>query len=124
VIARLAEHQPDDVAVQAHLASTLQHLERHAEAAAIYEPLLAHAPQFPLLLNNYAAALMNTGRQDEALPIFRQEVAAHPDNTLARVNLAAMLRTALTSTVRKSAAHRLRASCPTTPSPATTSACC
>lgn len=92
VIARLAEQQPNDVAVQLHLASTLQQLDRHTEAAAIYEPLLGHAPQFPLLLNNYAAALMNTGREGEALPIFRQEVAARPDNALARVNLASLLK--------------------------------
>jgi predicted Zn-dependent protease len=76
------------VAVQLYLASNLQQLERHAEAAAIYEPLLAHAPQFPLMLNNYAAALMNTGRQTKPCRSFQQEVAARPDNTLARVNLA------------------------------------
>ncbi len=92
VIALLAERRPADVAAQLYLASTLQQLGRHAEAAALYEPLLAQAPQFPLMLNNYAAALMNTGRQSEALPIFQQEVAARPDNTLARVNLATLLR--------------------------------
>ncbi|SFU37378.1 Flp pilus assembly protein TadD, contains TPR repeats [Polaromonas sp. YR568] len=92
VIALLAERRPDDVSVRLYLASTLQQLGRHAEASALYEPLLAQAAQFPLMLNNYAAALMNTGRQSEALPIFQQEVAARPDNTLARVNLATLLK--------------------------------
>ncbi|RHY08526.1 hypothetical protein DYB25_005501 [Aphanomyces astaci] len=63
--------------ISLQLSQQLGHLDR---AVAIYQQLLVRQPNNVALLNNLGAALLYTGRPDDARPYLEQSVRVHPSN--------------------------------------------
>ncbi|RHZ28224.1 hypothetical protein DYB26_012033, partial [Aphanomyces astaci] len=70
--------------ISLQLSQQLGHLDR---AVAIYQQLLVRQPNNVALLNNLGAALLYTGRPDDARPYLEQSVRVHPSNPQSFVNL-------------------------------------
>lgn len=76
-----------------NLAAAFEDAGELAKALALYEEIVVHHPQSPVLLNNYAGALRRACRLDAALPVAQSACTfgpamPQPQNTLGRVHLA------------------------------------
>lgn len=72
--------QPGNARVAMRLAELHEARGRWAEAASVYERLMATSPRFaPALRSRHATALINAGRLDEARAILRDLAAENPD---------------------------------------------
>jgi tetratricopeptide (TPR) repeat protein len=74
-------------------ANALAGLGRFAEAAAVFETVLALRPAFPEALNNFGSVLEKLGRLDEAAARLRAAIALAPGLAAAHNNLAGVLKT-------------------------------
>lgn len=77
-----------------HQAEELAAAGRLDEAIGHYQQALRAFPDNPVLLNNYANALITVNRVEEALPLFQRALALDPHFALAHVNLGNALGTA------------------------------
>jgi glutathione synthase/RimK-type ligase-like ATP-grasp enzyme len=66
-------------------------LNRHQEAQAAFVAILRKAPTHFSALNEFGALLTNMGAIEPACRVYAEAILHHPDNPLARVNLANLL---------------------------------
>lgn len=78
-LARAARLLPFDTAMGFALGTGLSELGRNAEAAAVYERVLAWSPTEPRVLHNLGVALTRLGRVDDSARTLRRAIAADPD---------------------------------------------
>jgi tetratricopeptide (TPR) repeat protein len=81
------ERTPDDENLSFLLALCLQYQARHAEALVHYEKLARRFPESALHLGNYATALRQVGRIDEAAQAARAAIELVPDDASNYINL-------------------------------------
>jgi tetratricopeptide (TPR) repeat protein len=66
-------------------------LGRYDAALLIYEGLKEETPKDPTVLIGYAAALQNSGRDDEAISVYEKVLALEPDNLDAHINMLGLI---------------------------------
>ena len=93
MLAYCLELAPDFAAARHDYALVLHRLNRHAEAIAQVDRLLASEPRNPSHLNLKAAALTRLGEHAQASEIFQAILADYPDNANVWISLGHTLRT-------------------------------
>lgn len=81
----------DDIATEVERAALLGALNRRSEAQAAFIDILRRAPQHFSALNEFGTFLTQIGAIDAACRVYAEAILHHPDNPMARVNLANLL---------------------------------
>ena len=97
--ARLAEldallsrrSEADDVNLEVERAVLLGALNRHQHAQQAFVAILRRTPTHFSVLNEFGTLLTNMGAIEAACRVYAEAILHHPDNPLARVNLANLL---------------------------------
>src|SRR5215813_1178026 len=90
---RLARSSAADVAINLEIerAVLLAALNRHQEAQQAFVAILRKAPTHFSALNEFGTLLTKVGAIEAACRVYAEAILHHPDNPLARVNLANLL---------------------------------
>ena len=75
-----AEFEPDNIAVRLDHIEVLRKRQKHAEALALAEALLARDPDSPVFLSRHAVEALAVGEYETALAGFDKVLAALPDD--------------------------------------------
>lgn len=91
--ARLARPagEGDAIATEVERAALLGALNRRGEAQSAFVDILRRAPQHFSALNEFGTFLTQIGAIDAACRVYAEAILHHPDNPMARVNLANLL---------------------------------
>src|SRR5579871_4431447 len=89
--ALLARPSGDSIAVEIERAVLLAALNRHQDAQAAFISILRRVPTHFGALNEFGTHLARMGAIDAACRVYAEAIQHHPDNPLARVNLANLL---------------------------------
>ncbi len=81
----------EDVNLEVERAVLLGALNRHQDAQQAFVAVLRKAPTHFSALNEFGTLLTNTGAIEAACRVYAEAILHHPDNPLARVNLANLL---------------------------------
>jgi glutathione synthase/RimK-type ligase-like ATP-grasp enzyme len=81
----------DAVATEVERAALLGALDRRSEAQSAFVDILRRAPQHFSALNEFGTFLTQIGAIDAACRVYAEAILHHPDNPMARVNLANLL---------------------------------
>jgi glutathione synthase/RimK-type ligase-like ATP-grasp enzyme len=81
----------DDVSLEVERAALLGALNRHQDAQQAFVAILRKAPTHFAALNEFGTLLTNMGAIEAACRVYAEAILHHPDNPLARVNLANLL---------------------------------
>src|SRR5690348_1784134 len=105
----LARPGGDSITAEIERAALLAALNRHQDAQAAFISILRRAPTHFDALNEFGTHLARTGAIDAACRVYAEAIQHHPDNPLARVNLAnLLLRATRYQEARKYYEHALR----------------
>jgi len=88
-LARQAEAA--DIGLEVERAALLGALNRHQDAQHAFVAILRRAPAHFSALNEFGTLLTNMGAIEAACRVYAEAILHHPDNPLARVNLANLL---------------------------------
>src|SRR6201987_65765 len=91
VDAQLARLGIDSIALETERAALLGALNRHQEAQHAFVAILRRAPTDFSALNEFGTLLARMGAIEPACRLYAEAILHHPDNPLARVNLANLL---------------------------------
>jgi glutathione synthase/RimK-type ligase-like ATP-grasp enzyme len=83
--------EEDAVATEVERAALLGALDRRSEAQSAFVDILRRAPQHFSALNEFGTFLTQIGAIDAACRVYAEAILHHPDNPMARVNLANLL---------------------------------
>ena len=89
--AMLARPAGDNIPLEIERAVLLAALNRHQDAQAAFISILRRAPTHFGALNEFGTHLTRMGAIDAACRVYAEAIQHHPDNPLARVNLANLL---------------------------------
>jgi glutathione synthase/RimK-type ligase-like ATP-grasp enzyme len=90
--AHLAQHAgAEDINLEVERAVLLGALNRHQDAQQAFVAILRKAPTHFSALNEFGTLLTNMGAIEAACRVYAEAILHHPDNPLARVNLANLL---------------------------------
>jgi glutathione synthase/RimK-type ligase-like ATP-grasp enzyme len=89
--ALLAQPARDNILLEIERAVLLAALNRHQDAQAAFISILRRAPTHFGALNEFGTHLTRMGAIDAARRLYAEAIEHHPDNPLARVNLANLL---------------------------------
>src|SRR5579871_1049368 len=89
--AQLARPGTCSIALETERAALLGALNRHQEAQQAFVAILRRAPTDFSALNEFGTLLARMGAIDAACRVYAEAIQHHPDNPLARVNLANLL---------------------------------
>lgn len=89
--AQLAVPNDDTIGLEIERAVLLGALNRHQEAQQAFVGILRRAPTHFSALNEFGTLLTRMGAIDAACRVYAEAILHHPDNPLARVNLANLL---------------------------------
>jgi len=89
--ALLARPDGDSIAAEIERAVLLAALNRHQDAQAAFISILRRTPTHFGALNEFGTHLTRVGAIDAACRVYAEAIQHHPDNPLARVNLANLL---------------------------------
>jgi glutathione synthase/RimK-type ligase-like ATP-grasp enzyme len=81
----------DTIATEVERAALLAALDRRSEAQSAFVDILRRAPQHFSALNEFGTFLTQIGAIDAACRVYAEAILHHPDNPMARVNLANLL---------------------------------
>jgi glutathione synthase/RimK-type ligase-like ATP-grasp enzyme len=81
----------DAIATEVERAALLAALDRRSEAQSAFIDILRRAPQHFSALNEFGTFLTQIGAIDAACRVYAEAIQHHPDNPMARVNLANLL---------------------------------
>jgi glutathione synthase/RimK-type ligase-like ATP-grasp enzyme len=81
----------DAIATEVERAALLGALNRRSEAQSAFIDILRRAPQHFSALNEFGTFLTQIGAIDAACRVYAEAILHHPDNPMARVNLANLL---------------------------------
>ena len=105
----LARPGGDSITAEIERAALLAALNRHQDAQAAFISILRRAPTHFDALNEFGTHLARTGAIDAASRVYAEAIQHHPDNPLARVNLAnLLLRASRYAEAREHYEHALR----------------
>jgi Flp pilus assembly protein TadD len=79
------------IAIEVERAALLGTLDRRGEAQSAFIDILRRAPQHFSALNEFGTFLTQIGAIDAACRVYAEAILHHPDNPMARVNLANLL---------------------------------
>src|SRR6202012_2199688 len=79
------------IATEVERAALLGALNRRSEAQSAFVDILRRAPQHFSALNEFGTFLSQIGAIDAACRVYAEAILHHPDNPMARVNLANLL---------------------------------
>jgi len=89
--ALLARTADDNIPLELERAALLAALNRHQDAQAAFISILRRAPTHFGALNEFGTHLARMGAIEAACRVYAEAIQHHPDNPLARVNLANLL---------------------------------
>jgi glutathione synthase/RimK-type ligase-like ATP-grasp enzyme len=85
------EGEGEAIATEVERAALLGALDRRSEAQSAFVDILRRAPQHFSALNEFGTFLTQIGAIDAACRVYAEAILHHPDNPMARVNLANLL---------------------------------